>query len=243
MQYDFNLGPNTSTTMEVAGKFFKYKSGAGVIRVRTSKGGVVDLLPGQGVWNIDYTSLTIADRSGAQNAGVILAGDFDFHDDRITGTVDVVDGGKARTLANMAFMGNMYQPGLASNFSAVELYNPPGSGKNLVIEQIGITSSNGAGGFGISLLSGILPAQTPGPFAKSKLTGGADSVARLYSCVNAAQQGSGLCGVDVAVKNFKFTEPLVVVPGWGVVVTNVTPAGDNSASISATFEFYQDQIA
>lgn len=243
MQFDFNVGANQSQHIDVVGTFIKYKAGTGTIRVRLNGGGYIDLLPGQGVNNVNFTSVDVQDRTGAQNAGTILAGIYDFRDDRITGTVDVVDGGKSRTVANMAFMGTMYQPGLANNMAAVQLFNPVGSVKNLVIEQVTVTSPNGSGGFGISLLNGTLTASTVGNFAKSKLSGGADSVARTYSGVSAGQQGGPLCGIDTAVKSFKFTEPLIVVPGWGVVVTNVTLVADNTASLSASFEFYQDQIA
>ncbi|MCL6484930.1 MAG: hypothetical protein I4O49_12305, partial [Janthinobacterium lividum] len=109
MQYDFNLSPGGAQNLDVKGRFFKYRSGTGAIRVRASKGGYVDLLPGQGVRGFDFESLTVADRSGANNVGVLIVGDFDFQDDRIAGTVDVVDGGRTRTLAGIAFGASAYQ--------------------------------------------------------------------------------------------------------------------------------------
>jgi hypothetical protein len=91
MQYDLNLNANGSQRLEVAGRFFKYTNGAGKIRVTTNKGAVIDLTVGQGVWGEEFQSLTVLDRSGATNNGVLLAGSYDFRDDTVavSGTIDV----------------------------------------------------------------------------------------------------------------------------------------------------------
>lgn len=92
MQYDFNLEANGSQFIDVKGRFFKYKNGTGKIRVRNSTGGYIDLLPGQGVNGLNYSSLSITDLTGAQNTGYLLAGDYEFSDSTVTissGTVAV----------------------------------------------------------------------------------------------------------------------------------------------------------
>jgi hypothetical protein len=239
MQYDFNLGPNTSTTIEVAGKFFKYKSGAGVIRVRTSKGGVVDLLPGQGVWNVDFTGLTIADRSGIQNVGVILAGDFDFHDDRITGSVEVIDGGRARAKNNTACMGYAGQPKAAGMYSQVQLFNPATSGNNLFVGQVSFYS-NGIGG--------VLMARFDTPLESFVRNGGRkhlgypNSSAELRTNTNAIQQimtvPGPMAAIDAATKVMKFIEPILIEPGRGLILT----ANNVNEDIGGTFEFFEEPV-
>lgn len=91
MQYDFTLAAGAAQSFDVVGKFIKYQHGTGMIRVRMSMGEYVDLLPGQGVFSVDYTRFTVTDRSGANNVGALLAGDFDFRDSRISGAVEVND--------------------------------------------------------------------------------------------------------------------------------------------------------
>lgn len=83
MQYDLNLAANGSQRLEVNGQFFKYTSGAGKIRVTTNKGAVIDLVQGQGVWGESFSALTVQDRSGSANPGVLLAGSYDFRDDNV----------------------------------------------------------------------------------------------------------------------------------------------------------------
>jgi hypothetical protein len=91
MQYDLNLGAYGSQRLEVNGRFFKYVSGTGKIRVTTNKGAVIDLAVGQGVWGEEFSALTVQDKSGAANQGVLLAGSYDFRDDSVlmTGSVNV----------------------------------------------------------------------------------------------------------------------------------------------------------
>ena len=91
MQYDFSLTAGGAQSFDVVGKFIKYQYGTGLIRVRMSMGEYVDLMPGQGVFSVDYTRFTVTDRSGAGNNGALLAGDFVFRDSTITGSVEVKD--------------------------------------------------------------------------------------------------------------------------------------------------------
>lgn len=242
MQYDFNLAANTGMSIDVAGKFFKYKSGNGVIRVRTSKGGVVDLLPGQGVWNSEFTSLTITDRSGLPNAGIVLAGDFDFHDDRISGTVDVVDGSRTRTDQNRAFVAyvNGAVAGGSGAYAHQQLYNPVGSGKNLVVERV-IVSSPVANTIRINKGGAILAQPAPDQ-AQSKKLGGASGVGQgRYEPASQAIQGTTMynifCPANTPV-TIQFTEPVLVPPGWGLNVV----AGVVESSMPTNFEYYEEPI-
>lgn len=239
MQFDFQLTPGASQTIDVKGRFFKYKSGYGLIRVRTSVGGYVDVLPGQGIENVNFTSLTISDRSGANNAGTILAGDFDFRDDRITGTVDMVDGGKARTLAGQAFMCWNNVAANAGGRVAHQIYNPEGSGKNLVIEQLQMSAPVDAY-LGVGFINSALSADI-GP-ATSKCSNGPLSTAIRrwtymtdFSAVATIYTSQVKAGVNT---ERKFNEPLVVRPGWGVLVF----AGANNVEVAAGFEWFEELV-
>jgi hypothetical protein len=134
MQYDLTLNPNGAQRIEASGKFFKYATGLGKIRVTTSKGQSVDLMPGQGVFGEAFTSLTIQDKTGGTNIGTLLAGDFDFRDDTVTGTVQALDGTYKRTADGRTFMGNAQAPASGnSTVSVGHITNPSNSGINVYI--------------------------------------------------------------------------------------------------------------
>ena len=239
MQFDFNLSAGASQTLDVRGRFFKYKSGTGMIRVRTSLGGAVDLLPGQGIENINFTNLTVSDRSNAQNAGTILAGDFDFRDDRITGSVEVIDGGRNRTIANQAFMATTYCGGQAGNTAQIQLWNPAGSTKRVIVERVA-RGSNTSGTVAVGITTAALV--TKDKNAQCKLSGGALSTAelRFESKVGASGLASLTsnvvqAGVDLP---FQFLEPVVLMPGFGLVLS----ASTLSADVLGAYEFFEEFI-
>ncbi len=237
MQFDFTLAAGQSQALEVSGRFFKYKSGTGVIRVRASKGGYIDLLPGQGVWNVDFTSLTITDKSGAANVGVLVAGEFDYRDDRITGTVEVISGEKARVIAGNSFSGSMGTSADPSFPAMVQIYNPAGSGKNVFVNRI-IIGGSAAGEWIVSSTATQL-ATLVGVFPNKKM-GGAASVSERRREARAAL-GSTIfdfyCTLNVPF-DIAMAEPLMVTPGNGIVVY---PATVNVPAV-ANFQFYEDPV-
>ncbi|WP_317205563.1 hypothetical protein [Janthinobacterium sp.] len=236
MQFDLQLAANGAQRIEVDGRFFKYKSGTGLIRVTTSKGEVVDLMPGQGVWNTQFSSLTVTDRTGAANAGVLMAGNIDFRDDRITGTVDVVDGGKARTLAGIAFGCSGYQLSVAGEVAHVEIWNPPGSGKNLIINTAVMASGTVGQLAGVSLYNAVLA--VPANPAQNKKCGGGPGVASSFTKSQATQiTNTAIWSMSSGVI-YKPTEPIVVAQGWGLLFTGQSIA----ASLLVTAEYFEDPI-
>lgn len=238
MQYDFSLAGGATQVMNIRGRFFKYKAGAGPIRVRASAGGYVDLLPGQGVWNVDYDSLTVQDKSGAANTGVLLAGDFDFHDDRITGTVDVVDGGRTRTFNNTAFCLGTGTNGAAGQYPYVSLWNPAGSGKNVIVEAI-IASSGGAGGWSLSgINTDFVTGSQPG---RSKKPGGAASSGYVKITSDPGILGIPYFTLDLAAATpfvYLPKEPFLLTPGNGIAAHGTVLAGN----FNCAFEWFEELI-
>lgn len=239
MQFDFNLGPGASQTIDVKGRFFKYKAGTGPIRIRTSTGGAVDLLPGQGVENVAFTSLTVSDRSGANNVGAILAGDFDFRDDRISGTVDVVDGGKSRTLANMAFYPMASSTAAAGQWGSCQLWNPVGSGKNIILSAYGFQTDVATG---IRIRGSTAPLGTNLEKPPSKKLGGAVSVMEIYSGPNGAVPMTNYFpGATMAANSTidkVLREPIVIPPGAGLFVYTIAL----NVNLFANFEYHEEPV-
>jgi len=239
MQYDFNLLAGQSQNIDVKGRFFKYKSGTGMIRVRTSLGGAVDLLPGQGVEDVEFTGLTVSDRSGANNVGSILAGAFKYTDDRISGSVEVIDGGRNRTIANQAFMTNTYCGPTAGNTPMVQLWNPVGSGKRVVVERV-TRSSGSAGNIVVALVNYALA--TFDKYARSKLSGGSVSTSEVRYFSKVGAQNDPALTSDPVQANvpllFQFIEPVVLLPGFGLVIA----ASSIGTDVVGAFEYFEELI-
>lgn len=245
MQFDFNLNPNASQQIEVKGKFFKYKNGLGSIRVRENGGDFIDLQPGQGVWNRNYASLSVQDISGAANNGILIAGDFDFRDDTIIGTVDVLDGGKKRTSSNVAF--SCYGRSNASGglYSCVQLYNDASSVKKIIVESLDIQCQTASELVGIGITKNNIILTTQGVAGYSKLSSGVDSQsARIYTqplsqpgdtaIIKNALSVIGIIQYQTTAK--KFIEPVVLMPGYGLAVWS----GSINCDLYVTYEFFEE---
>lgn len=144
--YPFLIPANGSINLLVSGDYFKIKSATGSISVTgDSFGTLAGILPGQGLRDTDFTRLTLTDETGSPNAGYVLVSDGTFVDDRVTGEVSVIDGEKARTLAGGMYGGTPFSvvPS-ATNYSIVQLWNPAGSNKNLIVTQSSASVSSAA---------------------------------------------------------------------------------------------------
>jgi hypothetical protein len=242
MQYDFTLIAGQSQVLEVRGSYFKYKGGLGAIRVTPSSGGPVDLLPGQGMSGIAFERLTIKDLTGNANMGFVLAGDGKWDDDRITGTVEVLEGGKARTLAGMAFCATVETGAVdAAMLGRAAIFNPVDSVKRIVVEAIGLSSPY-AQKCNMFAMSAML-ATDAGPGASKDFISAKTSVARL-STGQVSIPGPGPAarwqlsvianGRDVWTPK----EPIVLAPGSGIVLWSQT----QGVYFAASFEWFEESI-
>lgn len=227
MQYDFTLTANGGQRLEVAGRFFKYKSGSGAIRITTDKGGSIDLLPGQGVYGVDFTSLAVADRSGQPNVGIVLAGLYDFRDEQIPGTVKTINDGKMFTMANAAFIGTSeFVNGATSGaVQGIALTNPAGSGKNAVLKALAWNLTYGQD---IWVIAGTnINAASVATKAKSKLIGGVNSVCgygqEQYNTGATMTNLIATGGVmfytkcpNAVLQQLELREPIVIPPGKAI---------------------------
>jgi hypothetical protein len=244
MQYDLNLTPNGAQQIDVAGTYFKYAKGAGPIRVQVDGGGYVDLLPGQGMQGLKFTRLMVKDSSGAINNGALVAGDGQFIDARITGTVDVVDGGKSRTLANQTFIGGASAGPVAAQWGISQLWNKPASGKRLIVSSVMMLCLDGPGLMQLRIgLTKAASDESAGQVSPaSKLLGGTASQAanmchegRTVSMPEVLLIGAAVAQNQSFLVTFK--EPLIVVPGTGLNVN-----GPMNYGSVAYFEFFEEPI-
>lgn len=234
--YDFTIQPNGSFTLLVEGSFYRIQESTGALEVRRDGGsGIGPIYSGQGEREEEFKRLTLVDKTGAINKGFIVISDGSFVDDRVTGSVEVIDGGKSRTLVDLSMMA--YGSSTAgANIAHVQLWNPVGSTRNLVVGQVVTAAAAGSipnVQFNNAPLTNLL---VNGP--KSKKSGIVNSVAEVRTQSNPAYLGLGILTLLVPNKEFRFNEPIVVLPGRGLIITQNTAAQD----VAVSFEFYEDPI-
>lgn len=239
--YPFSVPAFGSVNLPVTGDFFKIKSATGSMTViGNTFGALANLLPGQGLRDTEFGSLVLVDETGAINNGYLLVSDSTFVDDRVTGEVSIIDGGKARSYASQAFFANVFCGAVAAQLSHCQLWNPPGSGKNLIVEQYYV-SSGSASAIGIGLYNAQLSTAAGNPLSKNNGVGA--GVASQWSQNNAAALASGSAAqvyVNAAQTSplIKFTEPLIVKPGNGIFAVNQTA----NATLGLCLEFFEEVI-
>jgi hypothetical protein len=191
----------------------------------------------------------VQDISGAANKGTIIAGSFDFHDDRISGTVDIVDGGKARTIAGGAFATGVGSAAPAAGcYSRAQLWNNTGSGMRCVVESVSIFNLN-ASAIGVNLVRGTtqFSAVDLGPGVNKNMgIAAGSSVAHFYSDAYQTNTPYGLGQVALYAASvqaggsfmFLLKEPIVVLPGTALVIWGTTPA----LPFTVGFEWFEEAI-
>lgn len=180
----------------------------------------------------------IVNKGATAVAGQVMLSTAGFRNFRISGDVNVLDGGKSRTQSGSAFMANMFVGGTAGQYSAIQLWNPTGSGKRQIVESIAINSTvQGAMQFFINAveLTGSI-----GPGAQSKLSGGALSAALNNSQTSATLWAGNYMGSAFLQANllltFTLKEPIVLLPGYGLIIAQQVVA----SALQAVVEFYEE---
>lgn len=248
--YDITIAANTTRQLDAPGSYFYYYSGSAggadsTITLRGLSSGLrLILKPGQafrlpqGQKETAWVMTNYANTSTI--IGSVLVGDGDVTDNRITGSVEVIDGGKNRTLANSAFMFPFARTSTVGNYPLLQLRNPVASGKNVFIKSMTVTL-NAAGfvqmGFGGSDLG------TANGVAVSKnISSGASSAIAGYWLDSATiNPGNFLGFLRVAANtsfNMKFDEPIAMTPN-----TKLTICGSaTNTDMGGFFEYIEENI-
>lgn len=156
---------------------------------------------------------------------------------RQPGTVNVIDSNKTRTVANQAFTVTAARAAAgAGQYGRCGLWNPPGSGRRMVIDKITYATNGAASTWYIGFQNtgaGLLGA------AKSKLAGGADSAFGQITQDNTgtnANLSSVLISIPGTTGQIKFDTPVVLMPGFSFVATHSTANQD----VFLTVEFVEE---
>ncbi|MGZ8301214.1 MAG: hypothetical protein ACXW2U_00770 [Telluria sp.] len=256
MQYDFNLGPNGSQRIEAQGRFFKYATGTGKIKVTLDGGRSIELIPGQGIEGEKFSGISIQDKSGFPNSGVMLAGDFKFTDNamqaEVRGSVEIVDSGTKRTMAGNCFLAGTKSGATAARQSFIELENPVGSGKSVVVDGIWFAIHSGTANVAVVLMAGNLSEATYPTFGGSLSNGrnkrgpiGTNDTSTATVRARTAAAGAAVLSEQAMFKTngdiyhhhqISLNSPIVVQPGYTLLIR----CEKDTESFSASFEFREE---
>jgi hypothetical protein len=160
----------------------------------------------------------------------------------VSGTVDVINAGRTRTLAQQAFIAHGLVAAFAAQYSAVQLWNPAASGKNIYVEQMMFYTSGALANGAVlrtSSPSGALGNLFAGTPQSKKVGGVTASVAQLRWAANAALLGDQtLCVVPSSNRSFIPTEPFLITPGTGIMLINQTL----NENLGPTFEYFEENV-
>lgn len=157
---------------------------------------------------------------------------------RTAGVVQVIDGGKSRTLTQTAFAGYAFAPLLAANNGHAQLWNPIGSGVKVVCEQVKVFSQ--ADFSYVSINNAAL--SNLGYNGKSKLSGAQDGVSEFRWATLPALLVAPLASVSIFSKDanqnnsWVLSNPIILLPGFGLLVANST----QGLTLGTFFEFYEE---
>lgn len=236
--YPLALAANGTDAILAEGSYFRILSSSGAVQVRPDGGSSLSpLYAGQGQRR-EFKRLTVTDVSGVANNVVIIVADDDFIDDRITGSVEVIDGGKSRVKTASSFIGGIYCGAVAGNYSMVQLWNPAGSGKNLVLAQTEYSCKTLCGMY-LAVHNAALTTLLGQP--ANKLTGAAAGVGVTRVQNNAALLGTSILYFHVLASSpqiLRLGDPMVITPGYGVQVMSDTL----NVEVAASFEWYEEPV-
>jgi hypothetical protein len=171
----------------------------------------------------------------------VFIGSGDAGTRRISSSVSVIDGGRARVDAGIAFAATAgLNPG-AGNYAFLQLWNPAGSGKRLVVDQMAVSLS--VAGSAV-IFPGAGPLTTLVSTLSNKKAGAANGVGEVRTQSSAISsvfpQGTwqGIGSQVGSYTTWKPTHPIVVLPGWGVLVQ----ASATNVGAQANFEWFEEAL-
>jgi len=253
--FDISIAPGTTRQVFVLASYVYFLNGSAggadtTIGLKAETGSeTVYLKPGQAYKFADGMLESRWILSNVQGAGTIIGqvmmGQGEFQDNRVSGTVEVVDGGKTKSLAGSAFLGrgaNASSGGGA--FPIVQLINPAASLKRQIVKQLYLGAITNVTPQSIAVMGTATALPVLLGNAPNKNQGQPASVAEIRMQNSGAPAGTGtLTYLNISVlpstnTTIALTEPIILNPGFGL---NVQGSLLTSA-IDIGFEFSEESI-
>jgi hypothetical protein len=174
--------------------------------------------------------------------GVVKVGIGKITTTKVAGVVSTVDGGKARSMAGLAFAGYGFQAGSTGSRAVVQLWNKSAN-KTLVVNAVSLSSSAA-----LNIQVGIVGAAVGSVFSNglSKGSGMAASTnAELRaglitpaSLLAASSLYKSWVSSVAGLQEWRMTEPIAIPPGKGIQAQ----AWSDNADIQTSFEWFEEAI-
>lgn len=166
----------------------------------------------------------------------IFVGSGDAGTRKTSGDVSVIDGGKSRSIAGGALTAHMYSAAEAGMFTVAQLWNPIGSGKNIIVGQI-IGAISGGFSLQIKGTTVALPAPNSQNVGSKKIGGPIGvALARVQSLAASVVNPANFAVSSGIV--VRLTEPFVLPPGTGLNFG--APVANNDAGVD--LEYFEEAI-
>lgn len=213
--------------LSIAADFFRIAAAEWPVKVRILKAGRImgemdGWQAGDFVRDVEFDAVEVEAGAISQAVTVQIAGGG-VGSDRVIGEVSVIDGGAAKTRGGKCFVYELTASTTAGNYGAAQLYNPPGSGVDLVVSKFAVSANVAADLFvrGCNYKIG-----TENLKCVNKLVGGAQGAAVKTRKVDSPVQflDPALFLAKVGANETVFLEakePVVVQQGFGVYVSAI----------------------
>lgn len=251
--FDFSVAPGGAQQVTVQGSYVYYLSGStggldDTITLKNLSGSdEVILRPGQsfdlgrGSQNVQWL---IGNYKGQGTiVGRLLMGDGAFSDNRISGSVEVIDGGRARTLSGSAYSGAFGSvASTAGAYTRVLLCNLISSQRIAIVEAVALSGVN-AVTVNVGRLTGELGSPVSAGRSKYFKTDSGSTSVRASSDSTVSTMGENgyvpLWQLSIAANGKDLwtpREPIVLNPGNGVVLWATVPG----VAFAGSFEWFEE---
>lgn len=160
----------------------------------------------------------------------------------VTGDVSVIDGEKSRTLAGGMYSGTPNSQAAAGLYSVCQLWNPLGSGKNLIVASVGLAASTASIALVYTIGASAPTDQTVGRSA-NKLSGAPLGVGQVRVDASNIPNFSGNLLRTMAcpgsdVREWDVRGAVVVPPGNGLSMVGTVV----NTQLIANFEWFEEVV-
>lgn len=239
----------TGRQINARGTFLRYESGTSgsgiaAVRVRADGADLGNIMPGDAIKLPQPVDRWELEPVEGDTLGTMRIGMGSVESSRLVGTVQTIDGGKARSMSGSAFTAYGWVQGTAGQSPFVQLWNGSAS-KRAVINAILIGSGGGQNGhirFNQQAINGAV-----GMVGAMKMSGIQAASCDIRQTANATFAppvfGTGanlltLFNQGGQTTQYRPTEPFVLPPGFGLVVCGSSQGVDMGVS----FEWFEEAV-
>lgn len=238
--YKVVLAPGEQIPINAVGDFVRVHTANQVLKLETDTGTSVNIESGQDIRIPKFDRLLITNTGSLADTATLLIGIGGFNDARISGVVEVINGGLIRSKNGIAYLSTGHSGPLASEYSHVQLWNPAGSGVRLVVDSVTL-NPGAACSMHLRSSSAALANMYTVTNPNSKAVGGVVSVSENRVQTNPALQGDLLVGIRFNSSEsytIDFNDPMVLNGGTGLIAVSVLV---NTETVMSA-QFYEEEI-